>query len=100
MWTRKPRMLLRNLGEIKTNKDIVNELLEPECIEVEEVRINRKSSQLIRGRPQGKNERYTSIKFRPGETDFKGIRDLSSNINILPYHSYESCHYYLDDHEL
>jgi hypothetical protein len=35
-----------------------------------------------------------------GETYFEGIRNLSSNINILPYHSYESCRYYLDDHEL
>jgi hypothetical protein len=100
MWTRKPRKLTRNLGEIKTNIDIVKELLEPECIEDEEVRIDRKSSRLIRGRPQGKNERYKSIKFRLGETYFEGIKDLSSNINILPYHAYESCRYYLDDHEL
>jgi hypothetical protein len=34
------------------------------------------------------------------EIDFEGIRDQSSNISILPYHSYISCHYYLDDHEL
>jgi hypothetical protein len=35
-----------------------------------------------------------------GETYFEGIRNLSSNINILPYNSYESYRYYLDDHEL
>jgi hypothetical protein len=49
--SRKSKKLTRNLGEIKTNIDVVKELLEPEG---KEVRINRKSSQLIGGRPQGK----------------------------------------------
>jgi hypothetical protein len=74
--------------------------LEPEGIEGEEVRINRKSSQFIGGKPQGKNERYKSIKFKLGEMDFEGMRDQSSNINILSYHAYTLCRYYLDDHEL
>jgi hypothetical protein len=63
--------------------DIIKELLEPEGIEGEEVRINRKSSQLTGGNPQGKNKRYKSIKFKLGEIDFEGMRGQSSNINIL-----------------
>jgi hypothetical protein len=50
--------MTRNIGAIKTNIDIVKELLEPEGVEGEEVRITRKSSQFIGGKPQGKNERY------------------------------------------
>jgi hypothetical protein len=78
----------------------VNEFIEPEGIEDDDVRIDRETSRLIRGRPQGKSERHRSIKFIMGEIDFEGIKDLSSNINILPYHSYESCRCYLVDHEL
>jgi hypothetical protein len=48
---RNSKKLRRNLGETKTNIDVVKELLETEG---EEVRINLKSSQLIGGRPQGK----------------------------------------------
>jgi hypothetical protein len=61
VWNRKPKKLTRNLGEIKTNIDIVKELLEPKGIEGEEVRINRKSSQLIGGKLQGKNKRYKEL---------------------------------------
>ena len=32
--------------------------------------------------------------------DFEGMRDQSSNINILPYHAYTLFRYYLDDYEL
>jgi hypothetical protein len=66
VWNMKPKKLTRNLGAISTNIDIVKELLEPEGVEGEEVRTNRKSSQLIGGRPGGKNESYKSIKFRLG----------------------------------
>jgi hypothetical protein len=49
--------------------------LEPEGIEGEEVRTNRKSSQFIEGKPHCKNERYKNIKFKLGEMDFEGMRD-------------------------
>jgi hypothetical protein len=100
VWNKKPKKLTRNLGAIKMNIYIVKELLEPEGTEGEEVRINRKSSQLIGGNPQGKNERYKSIKFNLGEIYFDGVRDRSSNINIFPYQAYTLCCYYLGDHAL
>jgi hypothetical protein len=87
----------RHLGAIKSNIDVVKELLEQEFVGSEVVMVDTESSRLTEGKTNGKDERKPRIPFRLGETDYLGLCDLSSTVNIVRCYVYEILHHNLND---
>jgi hypothetical protein len=62
--------------------------------------IDLESSRLIEGKINGNDEGKPRISFRLGETDYLGLCDVSSTINIMSYSFDEGLRNNLNDPDL
>jgi hypothetical protein len=74
---RKIENLEDNLGTIKTNIEIVKELLEPKYVYEEEIVMDSTSLQVIESRYDTRYDTRPRIPFELGESSFIGICDLN-----------------------